>query len=158
MEITHNVIHSFRKPNDTDAGLAFVMAKSFYILDVIETEPGRIIMIKCMNKVDETEHSFKDFYGHTSSEQVALRSNLINKLYEVLSPNTPNIISGDFNFLEEHIDRNRVGDQHFRNDKQVMPFWNKVKDDFDLTDSYRALNPTTRRYSFFTDNYQPKVG
>ena len=28
--ITHNIIHSFRKLNDTHAGLAFVMAKSFY--------------------------------------------------------------------------------------------------------------------------------
>ena len=44
--ITHNIIHSFRKPNDTHAGLAFVMAKSFDVLDVIETEPGRIMTLK----------------------------------------------------------------------------------------------------------------
>ena len=154
--ITHNIIHSFRKPNDTHAGLAFVMAKSFDVLDVIETEPGRIMTIKCMNKVDKTEYNFVGFYGYTSSEQIALRSNLINKLYEVLSPNTPNIISGDSNFVEEHIDRNRVGDQYFQNDRQVLPFWNKVKDDFDLINSYRAVNPTTRRYSFFTNNYKSK--
>ena len=86
------------------------MAKSFDVLDLIETEPGRIMSIKCMNKVDKTEYNFIGFYDYTSSEQVALRSNLINKLYEVLSPNTPNIL-GDFNFVEEHIDRNRVGDQ-----------------------------------------------
>ena len=43
--ITHNIIHSFRKPNDTHAGLAFVMAKSFDVLYVIETEPGRIVML-----------------------------------------------------------------------------------------------------------------
>ena len=112
--------------------------------------------IKCMNKVDKTEYNFIGFYGYTSSEQVVLRSNLINKLYEVLSPNTPNIILGDFNFVEEHIDRNRVGDQSFQNDRQVLPFWNKVKDDFDLTDSYRAVKPATRRYSFFANNYKSK--
>ena len=89
-----------------------------------------------------------------SSEQVALRFNLINKLYEVLSPNTPNTISGDFNFVEEHIDRNKVGDQYFQNDRQALPFWNKVNDDFDLTDSYRAVNLTRRRYSLFTNNYK----
>ena len=38
----------------------------------------------------------------------------------------------------------------------MLPFWNKVKDDFDLTDSYRAVNPTTRRYSSFTNNYKSK--
>ena len=53
--------------------------------------------------------------------------------------------------MEEPIDRNRVGDQYFQNDRQVLPFWNKVKDDFDLTDSYRAVNPTTRRYSFSSE-------
>ena len=95
LRITHKIIHSFRKPNNTHAGLAFVMAKSFDVLDVIETEPGRIMTLKCMNKV-----------GYTSSEQVALGSNLINKLYEVLSPNTPNIV-GNFNFIEQHRDRNR---------------------------------------------------
>ena len=80
--ITNSVIHSFRKPNDNKvhAGLAFVMAKSFDVLDVIETEPGRIMTIKCMNKVDKTEYNVIGFYGHTSSEQVALRSNHINKL------------------------------------------------------------------------------
>ena len=154
--ITHNVIHSFRKPDDTHAGLAFVMAKSFDVLDVIETEPGRIMTIKCMNKVDKTEYNFIGHYAYTSSEQVALRSNLINKLYEVLSPNSPNIILGGFNFVEEHLDRNRVGDQYFQNDRQMLPFWKKVKDDFDLTDSYRVVNPTTRRYSFFTNNYKSK--
>ena len=38
----------------------------------------------------------------------------------------------------------------------MLPFLNKVKDDFDLTDSYRAVNPTTRRYSYFTNNYRSK--
>ena len=68
--ITHNIIHSFRKPNDIHAGLAFVIAKSFDFLDVIETEPSRTMTIKCMNKVDKTEYNFI----------VALRSNFINKL------------------------------------------------------------------------------
>ena len=89
--ITHNTIHSFRKPNDTHPGLAFVMAKSFDVLDLIVTEPGRIMTIKCMNKVDKTEYNHIGFYGYTSSEQVALQSNLINKLYDVLSPNTRNM-------------------------------------------------------------------
>ena len=93
--ITHNIIHSFKKPNDTHAEPAFVMAKSF-VLDVIETEPDRIMTIKFVNKIDKTECNFIGFYGYTSSEQVALRSNLINKQYEALSPNTPNIILGDF--------------------------------------------------------------
>ena len=132
------------------------MAESFDVLDVIETEPGRIMTIKCMNKVDKTDYNFIGFYGYTSTERVALRSNLLNKLHEVLSSNTPNIILGDFNFVDEHLDRNRVGDQYFQNDRQVLPFWNKVKDDFDLTDSYRAVNSTTRRYFFFTRTFKSK--
>ena len=68
--------------------------------------------------------------------------------YDVLSPNTPNIILGDLNFVEEHIHMNRVGDQYFQNDRQVLPFWNEVKDDFDLTDSYRAVNPTNEKILF----------
>ena len=86
MGITHNIIQRFRKANDTHAGLAFVMTKSFDVLNVIETGPGRIMTMKCMNKVDKTEYNFIGFYGYTSSEQVALRSNPINILYEVLSP------------------------------------------------------------------------
>ena len=122
---------------------------------MIETEPGRIMTIK-LTKQDIT--NLISFYGYTNGEKVALRSNLINKLYEVLSPKTPNIISGGFNFVEELIDRNRVGDQYFQNDRQVLPFWNKVKDDFDLTNSYRAVNPTTRRYSFLLTIVNRKVG
>ena len=70
--ITHNVIYSFRKPNDTHAGSAFVMAKSFDALDVIVREPGRVMTIKCMNKVDKAEYNFISIYCYISSEQVAL--------------------------------------------------------------------------------------
>ena len=38
-----------------------------------------------MNKVDKTEYNFIGFDGCTSIEQAALRSNLINKLYVVLT-------------------------------------------------------------------------
>ena len=120
--ITHNIIHSFRKPNDAHAGLAFVKAKSFDVLDVIGTEPGRIMTID-VNKIDQTEYNFIGFYGYPISGQVVLRATLVNKLYEVPSPNTSNIILGGFNFI----------DQHIQNDRQVLPFWNKVKDDFGLT-------------------------
>ena len=48
--ITHNIIHSCRKLNDTHAGLALVVAKSFDVLDVTQSKPGRIMTIKCMNK------------------------------------------------------------------------------------------------------------
>ena len=68
MGITHNVIHSFRKPNDTDThtGLAFILAKSFHVLDLIETEAGRIMTTKRTNKVDKTGCHFTGFYGYTS--------------------------------------------------------------------------------------------
>ena len=41
-EITHNVVHSYQEPNDSHAGLCFVISKNYIIRETKDLVTGRI--------------------------------------------------------------------------------------------------------------------
>ena len=57
-----------------------------------------------------------------------------------------------FNFVEDSPDRNGKLPNNLEKDRQVLFDWNKIKTDFDLVDTFRILNPLSRRYSFTHQN------
>ena len=63
-----------------------------------------------------------------------------------------NISVDDFNFVEDGLNRNSKLPNNLQKDRQVLFDWNNIKTDFDLTDTFRILNPLSRRYSFTHQN------
>ena len=73
-------------------------------------------------------------------------------LKEALSPNCINILIGDFNFVEDALDRNGKLPNALEKDRYLSSEWKSVKDDYDLVDTDTVLNPLIRRYSFTHPN------
>ena len=63
-----------------------------------------------------------------------------------------NILMGDFNFVEDALDQNVKLPNNLEKDRQVLSDWNKIKTDLNLVDTFRILNPLSRRYSFTRQN------
>ena len=59
---------------------------------------------------------------------------------------------GDFNFVEDALDRNGKLSDNIVKDRQILGEWNDVKHDFDLTDTFGVVNPLCRRYTFTRAN------
>ena len=55
---------------------------------------------------------------------------------------------GDFNFVEDGLDRNGKLPNNTVKDRQILGEWNDVKQDFDLIDTFRVVNPLCGRYTF----------
>ena len=65
---------------------------------------------------------------------------------------------GDFNFVEESIDRNNHKPDCLvsAKDSLVINEWKAVKTTFDLNDTFRNINPQIRRYSYVAKNKKSK--
>ena len=114
---------------------------------------GRILTLKCESKAEPgTIYNLVGFYGHTSNIAASLRQDTVNALKDALSMTHTNILMGDFNFVEDSLDRNGKLPNNLEKDRQVLFDWNKITTDFDLVDTFRILNPLSRRYSFTHQN------
>ena len=145
--------HSFRNQSDTHAGLCFITSRNYSEIEKREIIEGRILNLKCESKAEPgTIYNLVGFYGHTSNKTVSLRQDTVNASKDALSMTHTNILMGDLNFVEDALDRNGKLPNNLEKDRQVLFDWNKIKTDFDLIDTFRILNPPSRRYSFTHQN------
>ena len=86
------------------------------------------------------------FYGYPSSWDKNVRKSLIQKLDRALSSENRNYVLGDFNFTESQLDRNRPNKNTIENNKHLNENWEKIRDEYELVDSFRILNPKLRGY------------
>ena len=64
---------------------------------------------------------------------------------------------GDFNFVEDALDRNGKLPNNIVKDRQILGKWNDVKHDFGLTGTFRVVNPLCRRYTFAHANKRSRT-
>ena len=76
------------------------------------------------------------------------RKDQFQKIKESLSTDKINILMGDFNFVEDTLDRNGKLPNNIVKDRQILGEWNDVKSAFDLVDTFRVINLLCRRYTF----------
>ena len=145
--------HSFRNQSDTHAGLCFITSINYSVIEKREIIEGRILNLKCESKVEPgTKYNLVGYYGHTSNKAASLRQDTANGLKDALSMTHANILMGDFNFVEDALDRHGKLPNNREKDRQVIFDWKKIKTDFDLVDTFRTLNHLSRRYSFTHQN------
>ena len=114
---------------------------------------GRIFKVLCESKTKTGNfYNIVGFYGLTSNASAIERQPQFQKIKEPLSTDKINILMGDFNFVEDALDRNGKLPDNIVKDKQILGEWNDVKHDFDLVDTYRVVHPLCRRYTFTHGN------
>ena len=142
--LTHHLSHTPMQASDSCGGIVVVYSKLFTVLDTSVPLPGRILTLTLQHSITQVEYLFTFYYGlspqqHTSA---VLQAAMVS-LGRQHSYHTNSFILGDFNFVEEDIDRPSGLN---RWDRRILPFWHALP--IILRDSFRFLKPRTRIYSF----------
>ena len=111
-------------------------------------EEGRLLYSTVKNIANEEITHIFSIYGYPGDH---IKTNiLLYKLYDRITTDNLQtetiIILGDFNFVQNQIDRNTQTKN--RIDVQTTEAWEKIERHCNLQDTYRLLNPDRRAYSF----------
>ena len=82
---------------------------------------------------------------HVKLLSPTLRQDTVNALKEVLSMTHINILMGIL--ILQKIHRNGKLANNLEEDRQVLFDWSKIKTDFEFVDTFRILNPFSRRFT-----------
>ena len=104
--------------------------------------------------MSDLKYNIVGFYGYPSDYSTTQRNRLISRVKESLKVDEINILMGDFNFVEESIDRSNHKPDSLvtAKDSLVVNEWKAVKNTFDLNDTFRNINPQIGRYSYVAKN------
>jgi len=109
---------------------------------------GRILSAKL--EIENDRFNLVNIYGPNTKECEA-ENNLFFELVEsYLDPEIPNIMCGDFNMVENIILDRRGGTPKARHNWGFAVL-KRLKDDFDLCDIWRELNPDTKNFTFLSN-------
>jgi len=144
--VNHHIIHTPAPPSDPFSGIVVVLNAQFTVLSTDTHLAGRIVTIKFQHHVTEEEYILTVYYGvqvgKTSSAQFKV---VFESLLCDHAPTTNSFILGDFNFIDNELDRPNgmnAGDEKAANQ------WTPYQSQHLLTDPFRHLYPKRRLYSF----------
>ena len=101
-------------------------------------------------EIDWTEDNGIDlivsYAPNETKEKIKYFKSLNNEI-EKIKDWTETILMGDFNFIEDAIDRQ----PQYTDDKRIIEEFNKIKKNHKLVDGWRLMNPDTHGYTFTQD-------
>ena len=114
---THKVIHTPTPANHSHSGIIIVIRKDLDVLSSCVKIPGRLLNIRFMCKDWNTLFNLTAFYGPILKTIVKedLRA-LVQNFFDVHQRSDTNIVIGDFNFIDNDLDKNSGMDSH---DKKI---------------------------------------
>ena len=144
---THKVIHTPTPINHSHSGVILLIRKDLDIISSIVKIPGRLLNVKFRYKDWDKTFNLSAFYGPILKTIVKedLRD-LVQNIVDVHSRKDTNIVIGDFNFIDNDLDKNNGMDSH---DKKISSFWEEFKEKINIFDPFREQFPTTKKYSFY---------
>ena len=153
------VIHSEATVADNYAGIAVLINNKLTLLEHTSVLPGRLLnfKLKCHRKI----YNITAFYGYTGKS--ASRNNLEQMTEHLLSyhkNSDNNVIVGDFNFVENDLDRkNRTRSGRNQVDIILSKTWDEFTENLGISDPFRARNPNRRTYSYIhtKDNSKSRI-
>ena len=148
--VNHHIIHTPAPSSDAFSGIIVVLNKEFTVLSTDTLLPGRIITVKFQYHITHEEYLLTVYYGI----QVVKPSNAqIDVIFKSLvtdhATHTNSFILGDFNFVDNDLDRTNGMHCH---DKRATKLWTPHKTQLLLTDPFRHLYPKRRLYSYRATN------
>ena len=145
---SYHLIHTEAGEDDPCAGIIVLVNKSLTVSGELVVMPGRLLNFKVGNH--EGEYNISAVYGFTGNSATQLRmKEMVDRLSQVHTPAGRNIVLGDFNFVENDLDRvneSRTG----KNPKDISLSapWVNFAGEIDLSDPFRVKNPKRRMFSY----------
>ena len=153
------VIHTEASDGDPYAGIVVLISNRLSLLEETTLIKGRLLnfKLKCHRKV----YNITVLYGYTGKNASQTKMiQMVDLLASMHGRAENNVILGDFNFVENDLDRtNRKRSGKNQMDKLLAKPWEEFTADLDLTDPFRARNPLRRMYSYIhtKDNAKSRI-
>ena len=144
--VTHHLIHSPTSTSETHGGVLALISKQYNITNYREVIPGRLLNIKFTYGNTETQNNLSIFYGprwNKMKKEDMIR--VIDYFDQVHDINENNMILGDFNFVENDIDKGKNMDGR---DKMIYPLWQNFRSKNAIIDPYRSQYPRRKVWSY----------
>ena len=142
------IIHSAATAGDHYAGIAILISNKFSLLNQTSLIQGRLLnfRIRGYKKV----YNVTAFYGYTgkAASQNKMKD-MIDHLLQHHKNSDNNIILGDFNFVQDDLDRtNHARSGKNPTDIAFSKLWADFIEKLGLSDPFRVSNPNRRAYSY----------
>ena len=146
---SYHLVHTGAENDDPYAGIIVLINKNFTVSDENVLLSGRLLNFRI--KSDENrEYNISAIYGFTGKNaSQAKMQNMVDKLSTCHSPTCRNLILGDFNFVEDDLDRvneSRIGIN--KTDASLRVPWVRFAAEIDISDPFRVRNPKRRMFSY----------
>ncbi len=153
---SYHLIHTEASLEDPFAGIIVLVDKRVTVISQTELIQGRLLNLKL--KLGDNVLCVSTMYGYTGKKSTPSKLKLFTEhLEKNHSIQGQNIILGDFNFVDNHLDRTSKARQGLNQvDKSLHNVWLDFIDRLDLTDPLRARNPKRRMYSYIHTQHSAK--
>ena len=153
---SYTLFHTEAAQDDLYAGIVVLVTKKIKVPSHTMLVRGRFLNLKL--DVKGKEYSMSAFYGYSGHNATLTKIKMIT---DILGPyhdkGTDNILLGDFNFVDNDLDRtSRVRNGMNRLDRTLLDSWIQFLDCNDLTDPFRVRNPKRRMYSYIHTQHNAK--
>ena len=142
--------------DDPYGGIIVLVHKDLQIVNHSALIKGRLLNIKLRGRAQE--YNLTAVYGYTGKKASASKlQEWIGLLQQHHAPSDYNIILGDFNFVENHLDRTSYGKVGINKvDASLSKIWVNFTASLDLSDPFRVGNPRKRMFSYIHTKDQAK--
>ena len=146
--LSFNFFHTEATSDDPYAGIVILVSNRLSLKSDSVLLPGRIINLRIEN--NREEFNLSAIYGYTGVRATPKGiEQFIGLLSASHTPSDNNIILGDFNFVDNHLDRvNRNVTGMNQRDSVLANRWIEFVSTLDLCDPFRVRNPRRRIFSY----------
>ena len=153
--VTHHLLHTPTPLNNEYSGIVVFVRKDLEILSHSVMTPGRLLNFYFRDKVDNLVYNVSVFYGPQFCK-LSTKDYLgvFDPLFKCQSRADNNIILGDFDFVDNDLDKGQGMDSR---DKKINSLWGDFRKRISITDPFREQYPTTKKYSFHAKTGKSRI-
>ena len=131
-----SIVHTKATSGDPYAGIAVLVNKNLEVLSYSEIIPGRLLNLRV--KGSKKIYNISTIYGYTNQNATQEKmSHITSELTKLHCTSDNNIILGDFNFVDNDLDRsNHTRTGKNQTDNTLSKIWSDFTSSLDLSDPF----------------------
>ena len=142
----YHILHTPVTEGEHSTGIIILIDKTYEIINHRTLIEGRLLNLKIRHTQTNKEYNISALYAYTNNTFYKTKAEaLVEKLLQVHQISDTNIILGDFNFIDNALDKraglNKIG-------KTINLVWQKFLQELNIEDPFRKSKPKLRQYSF----------